>query len=215
MSMMDSSILLVVLLAGLGTGGLGGYLTRRLQKAEERIDNTNLKVLPAVYYNTYYFIDSVRIFSHNGLLEKFTEKVKEINMNLKGLISSGDVIPSDNDLKELFEKILNFHSELELIEDFIRRNSPSENIKGNIDENKEQAKRNNIDDLRKSFSKGGESLSLPIDLQKACQDASELNIKIENKLRGYKSISLRLLLLVMGLAIALAAIELITSYTGQ
>ena len=99
MTVLDSSVLLAVLSGGLGAGGLAGYLTRRLQKVEERIDNTNLKVLPAIYYNTYYFIDSATIFHNNGSLEQFVGKVKEINQSLKCLISSGDVIPSDNELK--------------------------------------------------------------------------------------------------------------------
>jgi hypothetical protein len=214
MSLPDSSVLLVILSGGLGAGGLAGYLTRRLQKAEERIDNTSLKVLPAIYYNTYYFIDSVSIFSNNGSLEQFTEKVKEINKSLKSLISSGDVIPTDNELKGLFKKILDFHSELGLIEDFLLRNSPIENAQGNVDKNKEQTKRDNIEDLRKSFSKGGKSLSLPTDLQKATQDATGLNTNIENKLKGYKSISLRLLLLIVGVGAVVAAVELITSYIG-
>jgi hypothetical protein len=215
MSLPDSSVLLVLLSGGLGAGGLAGYLTRRLQKVEERIDNTTLKVLPAVYYNTYYFIDSAIIFHNNGSLEKFAEKVKEINQSLKSLISSGDIIPSDNELKGLFKKILDFHSELELIEDFLRRNSPIENAPGNVEINKEQAKRNNIQDLRKSFSQGGASLSLSTDLRKATQDATELNTNIENKLKGYKSISLRLLLLIVGVGVAVAAVELITSSVGQ
>jgi hypothetical protein len=98
--MSESSLLLAVLSGGLGAGGVAGYLTRRLQKLEVRMDNTKLKVQPAIYYNTYYYFEeSAKIFRDKGSLMQFTEKVKEIKKNLRDLLSSGDTIPSDSNKK--------------------------------------------------------------------------------------------------------------------
>jgi lipopolysaccharide export LptBFGC system permease protein LptF len=212
--MLESSILITILSGGLGLGGVAGYLTRRLQKLEERTDNTNLKVLPAIYYNTYYFIESARIFNSSGSLAQFIEKIKDINKNLKILVSSGDIIPSDTQSRELFSKVLEFHQGVEVLEDFLIRNSPEPNPQ-NSENEIEEGKRSNIEDLRSSFNGGAAKRSIAADLKEYSADARALNLIIEEKLKGYKSISLRLMLLIAGTGATIAIIQLVTSAIPQ
>jgi hypothetical protein len=194
MTTLDSSLLLGILAGGLGTGGVAGYLSRRVQKIEDRIDTTNLKVLPAVYYNIFYFEESIGIFGNNGSPAYFLERIKEINSNLKLLISSGDILPSEISFKPLF----NFQSEIETLEAFLKRNT---------DQNNDI----NIDDLRNSLKDGAKKYSLIIDLQTLSKDAERLRISIDQKLKHYKSFSWKLFSLILALGFAIAAIELLIS----
>ena len=102
MSLPEQSLIYV--LVGI-LAGVSGYFTRRIQKFEDSKDNSNLKVLPSLFFCLLSFKQSANIFIQTKDLPLYRASIVEILTNLKDKISSGELLPTE-DLDSL---LISFH----------------------------------------------------------------------------------------------------------
>lgn len=182
-----SSVLFVI--AAILTG-IGGYFTRKIQKFEESRDDAHLKILPAIYYLILLFVKSVDTYKEQKNFTEFKTKIDEVVLELSKKISSGEALIIKIDL----DKLMTFFWNLQC-------------LKAHLVEIVSNEKRQK--ELLKSFDEGNANYSdwLKVNPSTLVNDAREINGKIDKKIKGYRSISffMIILIIIIGVIIGIAS----------
>lgn len=182
MSDAQPSLALFIIAAVLS--GIGGYLTRRVQKYEDSKDEVHLKILPAMCYQIMSIIMSIEIYKEKHNYNEFKTRLQDISTKLGESISSGEALIAKINLQELTDLYWNI-----------------ERLKIHLDEIKGNDSRK--DELLKAFDTGNKEYSawLKVDPQALLEDSKAINQKIEKKINAYRSISITVIILIIIVAI--------------
>lgn len=188
MSATESSILLLLLMGGLGS--VAGYLLRIVQKIEDRRDEIYLKNLPSLYYNIYSFKILVEDFHEGYQLPTLKTNIKRINDNLAEQTFSGYILLFEPDIQkmitEFYENSKKFEADLEQFVDTDKFNEKA--------------------GLIRTAFKTGKGLK-HTNPQKLLEDLNDIDEKIKSKLESYRSYSYYLLLSIFILGVVAAMID--------
>jgi len=180
------------MVAVLGTGGAVGYITRIVQKVQDRRDTIYLKHLPAIYYSLTVFIEASTAFSSNsGSVEDYFASIQHANKKIQKIIFSSEIIMFEEDLHKQLVKVY---------ENMGKLNS----VVGNVKKSTEAA---NTEIFRQTFSKGGSFEQInPRDIVFSAADMKEA-ARLE--MSKYKSFSWLLIVLVIISAIVVGIVDIL------
>ncbi len=190
MSTNDLSIPLLLLIGGLGS--VAGYWLRRVQKLEDKEDEINFTDLPALYNSIYSFDDHIKLFLEDGQLDTFKDNIDKTIDSMKEQIFSGNILLLE---PVLHKELKDFYSNAKEFQYFLKQ------IEGMDDSAKEDYAAN----LSHSFKEGDKYNG--INHKQLKENAGNLNEKIRAKLESYKSISLKLTIIIFILGVIMAVID--------
>jgi hypothetical protein len=193
-----SDIISLILLIAIGAAGAGaGYITRIVQKVEDRRDDIHLSKLPAVYSSLRSFSVLSNIFMNGGPLNQFVEKLGNINEKLSAQTFAGEIILFQKDIHDM---LLAFYPE------FTKLKSVLDTIAAQNNPNDPQ-----IAVIRLLFLNGG--VISGANPKNVADTATSISNVIDSKLKKYKQLSLLLLVIIAILGAVTAALEFLTSTT--
>lgn len=195
---MTSEVVSVILLIAIGAAGGGaGYVTRIVQKVEDRRDAIHLSKLPAVYSSLRSFSVLSNLFMNGGPLNQFVEKLGKINENLSEQTFAGEIILFQKDIHDM---LLDFYPE------FTKLKSVLDSIAAQNNPNDPQ-----IAVIRQLFLNGG--VISGANPKNVANSATSISNVINSKLKKYKQLSLLLVVIIASLGALTAALEFLTSTT--
>jgi hypothetical protein len=185
-------------LIGIGAaGGAAGYVTRIVQKVEDRRDAIHLAKLPAVYSSLRSFSVLSNLFMNGAPLNQFVDKLGKINENLSEQTFAGEIILFQKDIHDM---LLAFYPE------FTKLKSVLDTIAAQNNPNDPQ-----IAVIRQLFLNGG--VISGANPRIVADSATSISDVINSKLKKYKQLSLLLLVIIAILGAVAAALEFLTSKT--
>jgi hypothetical protein len=195
---MASEVVSVILLIGIGAAdGAAGYVTRIVQKVEDRRDAIHLAKLPAVYSSLRSFSVLSNLFMNGAPLNQFVDKLGKINENLSEQTFAGEIILFQKDIHDM---LLAFYPE------FTKLKSVLDTIAAQNNPNDPQ-----IAVIRQLFLNGG--VISGANPRNVADSATSISDVINSKLKKYKQLSLLLLVIIAILGAVAAALEFLTSKT--
>jgi hypothetical protein len=195
------SVIALVAVAALGS--IAGYLTRIVQKFEDKRDQIYLTALPAVYSSAVAFKNGFVLFEKSGNLKQLSTSIGEVTENLSKTIFSGDILVFRT---KLHDELLMFYQNTQNLQAIVKEIEGTEDL----DDKKEKA-----DNLKLAFSRMEEfeiGDSLRSKPKEVFDQADEVSNQIKMELKGYHSYSWKLIILISVLGATVALIEIIKGY---
>jgi hypothetical protein len=189
---MSDNLTLLIMVAILGTGGAVGYITRIVQKVQDRRDTIYLKHLPTIYYSLTVFIEASTAFSSNSCsVEDYFASIQHANKKIEKIVFSSEIIMFKEDLHKRLVRVY---------EDMGKLKSIVENVK-------KSTEAANTEIFRQTLSKGGSFEQInPRDIVFSAADMKE-TARLETS--KYKSFSWLLIVLVIISAIAVGIVDIL------
>lgn len=191
---MNSNALSMILFSVVAIGGImGGYLTRKIQKFEDKKDDIHVKILPALSFYISYFIKSIETYKETWNFEEFSHRVDEISLQLKNKIISGDIVLTKIDP----DKILKFYWDMAILKPKLEAMKNDENLKNLF-----------IDAINKKDPDLG---WLKVDPKQLLQDAKDLDKTIKKEFKTYRTLFVKMVILIIMIGIIIGISNYITS----
>jgi len=192
-----TSIIILVVAAGLGS--IAGYWGRIAQKLEDAKDKVCLTELPAIYADTRAIGDSLSLFQQGTSIDKLSKTLEAPCKDLGEKISSGNILVFR---KEFYPKVYQFYRDLQTLQAMV------EGVIGDAD------KENISTQFRAAFSKNEPFPygDLSIKPKEILAENEAINADLAGEFKRYHSYSWRLTLMIFGLGVFVAAIEIAKDY---
>jgi hypothetical protein len=114
----------------IGAGGAIGYITRIVQKVQDRRETIYLMQLPIIYHNLTSFLEAIQAYSTTttATIEDLFTKTQKANEDLSKVVSSAEIIMFK---EELHKRILKVYAEMQSLRAIIEnvKNSPEPTTK--------------------------------------------------------------------------------------
>ncbi len=192
-------ISVAILVAVAGLAGLAGYLTRIVQKLEDKRDKTYLTELPGIYSNLRAFNNALKLYESGDTIIQLLDRLKKINERLHAQIFSANVLVFK---RELYLDLYNFSEGSQNLQ------AVFECIQGISDGKKstEEQKLRSAFTNNTQYAIGVNLHTKPKDLSK---QADDLIVKIDNEFKKYHSYSWKLMIIIFALGAFGAIIEIL------
>jgi hypothetical protein len=165
---------------------LGGYLTRRVQKYEDRMDEVQLKVLPSLSFYLTSFLKAVELYQQGKNFNDFKIRIDDISTKLSEKIISGDAVLAEVNQDALIKFYWNLES-----------------LRMTLGQIYDPANPNRQQDTLTAFKEGNIKFSqwLKVDPKRLVEEADALTKEIKKKTRKYSIFSIAVIIMVILVAI--------------
>lgn len=193
---------------------VAGYLERVSKKVEERRDETYLETLPEIYSNLITLRDAINQFCGEGPLTEFSTVLEGIKKGLHDVIFSSNILVFREDLHDALYSLSIKVNTLEALAKQVEE-SGTEDERDLFRKSKKVKEPGSEDDMALFRNNKPEEpfkfRSLQTNLNTILNETENLISSIKKELSGYRSVSFKLILLVILLGIIFTAVEIINT----